>query len=281
MGNNLIIKDEKYNLLVEQIKCAVTEGIHNSRWILVETYWNIGQLIREDFSQKGITELLQDLAVDTGISQRTLWYAVQFCDKYPSLDKVPEGKNISWNKVITKYLPAPKEKNIELPKGKYNVIYADPPWKFDNSGLEESAESHYKTMPTDDICNMALKDLCSPNTVLFMWATNAMLEDALRVVNAWGFDYKSNFVWIKNKGPQMGWFVISRHELLLICTGKANPHPKTKPVSWFKAEATKHSKKPEIVYEMIEKMYSGPYIELFARNKRNGWESFGSEIPED
>jgi len=168
----------------------------------------------------------------------------------------------------------------ELPKGTFRVIYADPPWQFDNSGLAESADSHYSTMPTSTICDMNVKSLCCKDTVLFMWATNAMLEDAFEVIKAWGFKYKSNLVWIKSKGPSIGWFTISRHELLLIATREGNPHPKEKLVSWFEGSVTAHSKKPEVAYKMIEEMYAGPYIELFARNKRKGWENFGNEISE-
>jgi site-specific DNA-methyltransferase (adenine-specific) len=173
-----------------------------------------------------------------------------------------------------------KQPKPELPKGIYKVIYADPPWQFSNSGLAESADSHYSTMPTDDICAMPIKKLCCKDTVLFMWATNAMLEDALRVVKAWGFNYKSNLVWIKDKGPSIGWFTVSRHELLLIATAEGNLHPTEKVNSWTKAEVSKHSKKPEVFYTIIEKMYNGPYIELFARNKREGWGSFGNQISE-
>ena len=106
---DLVVKDEKYLLLVEQIKATISEAVHTSRWVLVEGYWLIGQLIRQDFPQRGITKALQGLAVDTQISERTLWYAVQFYDKYPDIQKLPEGKNITWNKLITKYLTEPKE----------------------------------------------------------------------------------------------------------------------------------------------------------------------------
>ncbi len=169
-------------------------------------------------------------------------------------------------------------KTPPFPEGKYSVLLADPPWQFDNAGLPESAESHYPTMPTDDISNLPIPTLCTQGTVLFLWATNAMLEDALQVCNAWGFNYKSNIVWIKPAGPSMGWFVKSRHELLLICTRQDNPHPKEKPTSWFEAPTSKHSRKPDLIYSMIEEMYPGPYLELFARETKKGWSSYGNEI---
>ena len=107
--DNVLMATEHYKYLVEQIKATVTEAVHNSRWFLVEGYWNVGKLIREAFTGN-ITKQLQTLAVDVGISERTLWYALQFFDKYPILNNVPEGKNISWNKLITKYLPEHTEK---------------------------------------------------------------------------------------------------------------------------------------------------------------------------
>lgn len=169
-------------------------------------------------------------------------------------------------------------KSMELPQGKYFVLYADPPWQYQNIGFDESAEQQYPTMSVEEICALPIKDLIDEKAVLFLWTTNAFVKEAIQVCGAWGFEYKTNFVWIKNKGPSIGWFTKSRHELLFIATRGDGVHPKDKLLSWFEAEATKHSKKPEIVYEMIEKMYSGPYIELFARQPRKDWDGWGNEI---
>ena len=173
-------------------------------------------------------------------------------------------------------------KNKPLDTGKrYSVIYADPPWQYSNSGFNESAESQYATMPTEDICKMSeqVEKWATPETVLFLWATNPMLPDALKVMSAWGFEYKTNMAWIKDKGRGKGWFLKSKHELLLIAVKKNTPHPQERPDSCFEAErGTVHSKKPEMVYEIIESMYPGNKIELFARNSRIGWESWGNEL---
>jgi N6-adenosine-specific RNA methylase IME4 len=173
----------------------------------------------------------------------------------------------------------PKPEPIPLPEGKYKVIYADPCWQFDNAGFKQSAESQYPTMETEEIIRIPIQEKTYEDSVLFLWATNAMLEDALKVMKEWKFNYKSNMVWIKNKGPGIGWFVDSRHELLLIGTKEGNVHPTFKPISYFYAPVRKHSQKPETVYELIEKMYKGPYLELFARNKRKrpGWSYWGLE----
>lgn len=93
-----------YHALVEQIQATIQECVFRSRQELIEGHWEVGKLIRE-YPTDAITDLLQGLAVDTSVSERTLWYSVQLFDKYPDLAKLPEGKNISWNKLITKYLP--------------------------------------------------------------------------------------------------------------------------------------------------------------------------------
>jgi hypothetical protein len=103
---------ESYEALVEEVGAIITENVQASRWALVQGYWEVGQRIRQDFKDN-ITELLKDLAVRLKVSERTLWYAVQFYDKYPVLNEVPEGKNISWNKVITKYLPDGQKPHAE------------------------------------------------------------------------------------------------------------------------------------------------------------------------
>jgi hypothetical protein len=101
------LQEEWYIQLVSECKAIVTEAVYNSRWALVEGYWQLGKRMREDPSFN--TKLLQDLAVDIKVSERTMWYALKAYDKYPDINKMPEGKNISWNKLVTKYLPKRKE----------------------------------------------------------------------------------------------------------------------------------------------------------------------------
>ncbi len=277
--DKIIKREEWYQALIDECKSIITEAIFNSRWALVEGYHNVGKRIREESSHLSTTLLLQGLAVDLKMSERTLWYAVQFHDKYPDLSQVPEGKNITWNKIITKYLPAHKEyEALPLPKGKYRVIYADPPWQYQNIGFDESAEKQYPTMSVEEICALPIQELIIDEAVLFLWVTNAFISEGLQVCKAWGFEYKTNFAWIKNSGPSMGWFTKSRHELLFIATKGEGLHPSEKFLSWFEGKVRKHSQKPECVYEMIEKMYPGPYIELFARIKRKRWNSWGIEL---
>ena len=165
----------------------------------------------------------------------------------------------------------------ESVQGKFPVIYADPPWSYSNSGFKGSAAEHYPTMTTEDICAMNIPS--TENAVLFLWVTNPLLEDAMQVVNAWGFEYKTNFVWVKDKATHLGFYCFGKHELLFIATkGSMLPKQEGMVNSVVEAVRTEHSKKPEMVYEMIEAMYDAPYLELFARQSRQGWSSFGNEL---
>ena len=131
--------DSWYSLLVDECKAIVTEAVFTSRWALVEGYWELGKRIRTDSNikkyKKGSKGFVQRLALSIGLKERTLYYALDAYDKYPKLDKIPEGKNISWNKLITKYLTkktsndfieekktvvkCPRCGNIFEPKGNY------------------------------------------------------------------------------------------------------------------------------------------------------------------
>jgi N6-adenosine-specific RNA methylase IME4 len=159
---------------------------------------------------------------------------------------------------------------------KYSVIYADPPWKYDNSGFEMSAEKQYDVMETGDICRMRIPS--AENSICFMWVTNPLLEDGLRVMSEWGFEYKTNMVWVKDNHTA-GFYVFGQHELLLIGIKGSGNLPEEKFKSIITGDNRVHSKKPDCVYEMIEAMFPvGKKLEMFARNKREGWNSYGNEI---
>ena len=123
-----------------------------------------------------------------------------------------------------------------------------------------------------------IRKIAKDDCLLFMWSTNPHLAQAIELGRAWGFEYKTNFVSIK-KSHTAGFYVFGQHELLLICVKGSGMLPAEKYKSIIKHENNMHSKKPDIVYEMLEKMYPNQkYLELFARNKRDGWDSFGNEI---
>ena len=179
------------------------------------------------------------------------------------------------------------EKVAELPDGKYRVIYADPPWKYNDNlaykpegHLAGAAGAHYPTMTISELKALPVMDMCADDAVLFLWATCPLLEDALDLARAWGFRYKAQFVWDKVK-HNMGHYNSVRHELLLICTrGSCTPDKQKLFDSVQVIERTdKHSEKPEEFRQIIDTLYiHGQKIELFRRGEApDGWSIWGNE----
>lgn len=174
---------------------------------------------------------------------------------------------------------------------KYNIIYADPPWHYNDRRNNHTrfcggAMAHYPTMKTKDICNLPVKDLADDNCILFLWATFPCLPDALQVMKAWGFTYKTlGFSWIKtnkvNKKPffGIGYYTKSNCEVCLLgIKGKIKP-VSNKVSSVIIEDREEHSKKPDIVRDKIVELCGDlPRIELFARKKSLGWDSWGNEV---
>src|SRR5690606_15122594 len=170
----------------------------------------------------------------------------------------------------------------------YPIVYADPPWRFavrdEATGREKSAENHYPTMPTEEIAGLLaqLGGVAARDAVLFLWATNPMLRDALSTMQAWGFTYKSHWIWDKEVAGT-GYWGRDRHELLLIGTrGDAvAPLPGTQPETVFRERKGRHSAKPDFFADTIARLYPGiAKIELFARTARPGWDVWGFESGE-
>jgi N6-adenosine-specific RNA methylase IME4 len=166
---------------------------------------------------------------------------------------------------------------------RYAVLYADPPWHFEvyneESGIERAAGNHYSTMSLDEICALPVPRLASSDAALFMWTTVPHLRESFDVLVAWGFEYKTNIVWVKEK-IGLGYFVRNQHELLLVATrgDMPLPSPGNRPSSVIDAPRREHSRKPDEAYELIERMYSElPKLELFARQARPGWDAWGNE----
>ena len=155
-----------------------------------------------------------------------------------------------------------------------SVIYADPPWHY--LGFDGTP---YPTMPLEDICALKVEEHCTDDAVLLMWAPSAMLPSALKVIEAWGFDYKTSAVWDKQTPGQGGYFR-QQHEFLLLAT-KGNPptvDPTTTSASVISLKRGEHSAKPHSFYALIEKMYPDlGKLELFSRNKRDGWTMWGNQ----
>jgi N6-adenosine-specific RNA methylase IME4 len=166
------------------------------------------------------------------------------------------------------------------PEGKYALILADPPWKYATGPGGYLPENHYPTLTSEEIAALPVVDLAADDCLLYLWVTNKHLREALlTVLPAWGFAYVTNHVWVKG-GLGMGVWTRARHELLLIAT-KGSPTPADGPDradSVIEAPRREHSRKPDEVYDLIERQYPGvPKVELFARRSRPGWARWGNE----
>jgi N6-adenosine-specific RNA methylase IME4 len=165
----------------------------------------------------------------------------------------------------------------------YGCIYADPPWQFEpysrETGMDRAADNHYPTMPTAAI--KALQLPAAANCVLFLWATVPMLPQALEVMAAWNFTYKSAIAWVKDKAGT-GYWVCGQCELLLIGTRGTVPAPTPgeQPPQIIEAARGRHSEKPDVFAEHIERLFPNvPKLEMFARGARRGWDVWGNEAP--
>lgn len=194
---------------------------------------------------------------------------------------IPEAKRVINRAERIEKLVEITENNKPLEGiGIFPVIYADPPWQYEHPISDSRRiENQYPTMTIEDICNLPVNDIATDDAVIFLWATTPMLKKGFQVLDAWGFEYRTCMVWVKPSiGP--GHWVRNRHELLLIGVKGNIPTPKgeDKPDSVIEAPRQEHSKKPEIVYDIIEKMYPElEKVELFCRQPRQGWKAWGNQ----
>ncbi len=183
----------------------------------------------------------------------------------------------------------------DIPPRQAGAIYADPPWSYKTwsaKGTGRSAEQHYGTMSIEDIAALPVTDLAAPDCVLFMWATWPTLPDALKVIAAWGFEYKTAaFDWMKasvstidlfpdpkSADMKLGHWTRSNSEPCLLAT-RGKPKRLNADVRMGIIESGRqHSRKPDCVPARIERLVGGPYLELFARTTRPGWQSWGNQL---
>ncbi len=175
-------------------------------------------------------------------------------------------------------------KQCALPERRFGVILADPEWRFEPysraSGLDRAADNHYPTSPIDVIAARDVAKIAADDCVLFLWATVPMLPQALGVMAAWGFSYRSHIIWAKTRVGTGYWFR-NAHELMLVGTRGEIPAPApgTQWASLIEAETGEHSAKPEVFWQMIERYFPNlPKIELNRRGPaRQGWAAWGNE----
>lgn len=175
---------------------------------------------------------------------------------------------------------------------KFKCILADPPWRFSTwseTNQKKSASNHYGLMTTDDIACMPVSDHADDDSILFLWAINPMLPDALKLIESWGFTYKTiAFTWAKtSKSAQatwapkyhmgLGYWARANSEMCLLAT-RGKPKRLSRGVrSLIVSPLREHSRKPEESYSAIEALCAGPRLELFGRTQRQGWVVVGNQ----
>ena len=232
--------------------------------------------------EQGIPALIE--AVDQG------WVPVSHAVKVAKLPQATQRRVVTKVRAGTTAAQAMREERaadmrqaVSLPDAKYRVLYADPPWSYhdkaDTGAVQAGgAEQHYPSMTLDALCALDIQSISADDAVLFLWVTSPLLAECWPVIKAWGFAYKSSFVWDKVK-HNMGHYNSVRHELLLICTrGSCMPDEPEMVDSVQSIERTTHSTKPEEFRAIIDRLYPhGKRVELFARKGTDGWDTYGND----
>lgn len=239
---------------------------------------------------------LKAIADRTGTSRRELGYRMAFAERFATEDELCNAIATfgSWFAVTQRGLKRDDETEVEtgelaVPEGQFATIVADPPWRYGNTSTRGAAEDHYPTMSIDELCELDVAPTrAADQSHLYMWTTAGHLPEAFRVMEAWGFTYKTYLVWVK---PQMGmgnYFRVSTELVLFgIRGGMRTRDMGTK--NYFEAKRTKHSAKPGAFFDLVEKCSPGPYLEMFARCSRDrqlvcscsrcdrGWNVWGNQ----
>lgn len=176
-------------------------------------------------------------------------------------------------------------------KFRFPVLYADPPWRYGNQGTRGATDNHYVTMSLEDIAAMPVQQIATDDAWLFLWTTHNFLFDSQKVLDGWGFQYKSQIIWNKRdpngfKPSRMGMGNYARmcHEILIIASrGKPQGFTRRNVRSVIDALPSKHSAKPEIFRQIVESVTESlsPRLELFGRRTAPGWTVFGNEVERD
>ena len=179
---------------------------------------------------------------------------------------------------------------VESANGSFGTILADPPWRFNNRTGRVAPEyrrvHRYRSLAFDEIQGLPVKEMSSENSHLYLWVPNALIEEGLAVMKHWGFEYKTNIVWYKVRkdgGPDgrgVGFYFRNVTELVLFGVRGTirTRQPGRTQVNIMSTRKREHSRKPDELYQIIEQCSPGPYLELFARHSREGWDQWGDEV---
>lgn len=165
---------------------------------------------------------------------------------------------------------------------KWRTICVDPPWSYRQKLGGNGADAHYATASIGDIAAIPLGDWAEANAHLYLWTTNAFMAEAHTLAEAWGFDQKTILTWVKHKPHQrwlgMGSYYRNATEHALFCVRGSLPIQRKDLSTYFYAPRGRHSEKPQAFYDMVETASPGPYLDVFARKQRMGWDVAGNEV---
>jgi len=262
------------------------DNLLNSKLRILIGMWEKGEMISVYFKGVESTPSYRELERQTGRSDDSLkkWHELyeKYIDKNYYIENIATPKAKLW----VERLLNPKElKQLEtppLPEGKFNVIYADPAWPVGSIVLdkwESPIDDKYPVMTIEDIKNLPINNLAADNCSLFIWTTHTFLPDCLDIIKEWGFKYNCLITW--NKGS--GWTQFGFHKmtefLLFSYKGNINITQEGKAIpTLINENKTYHSKKPDSIRELIKNKTPDGRLELFAREKYDGWTAWGDEI---
>lgn len=204
-----------------------------------------------------------------------------------------ELKIHSMTKIVNITEPTPSDDLMEKAKQRYSTILADPPWQFQNRTGKMAPEHRrllrYPTMELQEIMDLPIPKLAAAKSHCYLWVPNALLQEGLKVLEAWGYTYKSNLVWYKIRkdgGPDgrgVGFYFRNVTELILfgVRGSMRTLDAGRTQVNILSTRKREHSRKPDEIYDLVEACSPGPYLELFARFKRDGWDQWGNEDVEE
>lgn len=284
---------ERLARLDEQIDAREGEALRD-RW-----EFGRGLVAARDGKGRLPNGYLSALVKRTKKSRAELKFRAQFAETYPTEEQLANAVSQfnSWHQVVNVALKRPVEPEdgetgpgpVAVVEGQYSTVVADPPWRYGNTSTRGAAEDHYPTMSIAELCDLDIaRERSAEQSHLYLWTTAGHLPEAFKVMDAWGFTYKTYLVWVK---PQMGmgnYFRVSTELVLFGIKGGMRTQDRAL-MNWFEVKRGKHSAKPELFYDMVAKASPGPYLELFARCRKDsqlicrcsqcrlGWETWGNE----
>jgi N6-adenosine-specific RNA methylase IME4 len=258
--------EEWFQGMVQECQAAIVEAVFRSRWSILEGWHAVGQAIiaeKANIEKSGASEegVVSRLSQAMSVSKRSLWRAVQFARRYPDLNTLPDGKNITWNKVCSELLPEHrKEKEgAPAPEGEFGVVYADPEW-----GGGPDSDGAYSAERL-----AALKIPAAKDSILYLWCPPSRVADAVDVIRSWGFKYQSQIAWLTNAERKNCRYVREIHEVLMVARRGdiGAPHERDRPFSFYATDGV-HK---DAIRKYLEKMYPrGDRLGVFAE-KRKDW----------